>query len=234
MFAQLRSVVLMFVVLTVLTGVVYPLLVTGIAQVVFPHQANGSLIVRDGKLVGSELIGQSFDDPKYFWGRPSATSAFPYDASGSSGSNLGPTNPAQFDAVRARLDAIKKAQPDSTGPVPVDLVTASASGLDPHISPAAAEYQLARRPSAQPPGRPSPQARRPKHGRPHVRHPRRTACQRAEAQPRLGRPQGRKLIYHDGALATGFPQAAHLARIATVASAIFVASICGRHAIPTR
>jgi K+-transporting ATPase ATPase C chain len=144
MFAQLRSVVLMFIVLTAITGVAYPLLVTVIAQTVFPYQANGSLIVRDGKLVGSELIGQSFDDPKYFWGRPSATSAFPNDASASSGSNLGPTNPAQFDAVRARLDAIKKAQPDSTGPVPIDLVTASASGLDPHISPAAAEYQVAR------------------------------------------------------------------------------------------
>ena len=135
MFAQLRSVVLMFVVLTVITGVAYPLLVTVIAQAVFPHQANGSLIVRDGKLVGSELIGQPFDDPKYFWGRPSATSAFPDDASASSGSNLGPTNPAQFDAVRARLDAIKKAQPDSTGPVPIDLVTASASGLDPAHQP---------------------------------------------------------------------------------------------------
>jgi K+-transporting ATPase ATPase C chain len=134
----------MFVVLTVITGVAYPLLVTVIAQTVFPYQANGSLIVRDGKLVGSELIGQSFDDPKYFWGRPSATSAFPDDASASSGSNLGPTNPAQFDAVRTRLDAIKKAQPDSTGPVPIDLVTASASGLDPHITPAAAEYQVAR------------------------------------------------------------------------------------------
>jgi K+-transporting ATPase ATPase C chain len=134
----------MFVVLTVITGVAYPLLVTVIAQTVFPYQANGSLIVRDGTLIGSELIGQSFDDPKYFWGRPSATSAFPDDASSSSGSNLGPTNPVQFDAVRARLDAIKKAQPESTGPVPIDLVTASASGLDPHISPAAAEYQVAR------------------------------------------------------------------------------------------
>jgi potassium-transporting ATPase KdpC subunit len=148
MFAQLRSVVLMFIVLTVITGVAYPLLVTVIAQTVFPYQANGSLIFRDGKLVGSELIGQSFDDAKYFWGRPSATSAFPNDASASSGSNLGPTNPAQFDAVRARLDAIKKAQPDSTGPVPIDLVTASASGLDPQISPAAAEYQIARVASA--------------------------------------------------------------------------------------
>jgi potassium-transporting ATPase KdpC subunit len=144
MFVQLRSVVLMFIVLTLITGVAYPLLVTVIAQTVFPYQANGSLIVRDGKVVGSELIGQSFDDPKYFWGRPSATSAFPNDASASSGSNLGPTNPSQFDAVRARLDAIKKAQPDSTGPVPIDLVTASASGLDPQISPAAAEYQVAR------------------------------------------------------------------------------------------
>jgi potassium-transporting ATPase KdpC subunit len=144
MFAQLRSVVLMFVVLTVITGVAYPLLVTVVAQIVFPYQANGSLIVRDGKLIGSELIGQSFDDPKYFWSRPSATSAFPDDASASSGSNLGPTNPALFDAVRARVNAIKKVQPESTGPVPIDLVTASASGLDPQISPAAAEYQAAR------------------------------------------------------------------------------------------
>jgi potassium-transporting ATPase KdpC subunit len=144
MLAQLRTVVLMFVLLTVLTGVAYPLLVTVIAQTVFPSQANGSLIVRDGKLVGSELIGQAFDDPKYFWGRPSATSAFPNDASASSGSNLGPTNPVQFDAVRSRVEAIKKAQPDSAAPVPIDLVTASASGLDPQISPAAAEYQLAR------------------------------------------------------------------------------------------
>jgi K+-transporting ATPase ATPase C chain len=144
MFAQLRSVVLMFVVLTVITGVAYPLLVTGIAQVMFPYQANGSLILRDGKPIGSALIGQPFDDAKYFWGRPSATSAFPDDASASSGSNLGPTNPAQFDAVRARLEAIKKVQSDSTGPVPIDLVTASASGVDPQISPAAAEYQVAR------------------------------------------------------------------------------------------
>jgi potassium-transporting ATPase KdpC subunit len=144
MFAQLRSVVVMFVLLTVITGVAYPLLVTGVAQVVFPHQANGSLILRDGKLVGSELIGQPFDDSKYFWGRPSATSAFPDDASASSGSNLGPTNPAQLDAVRARVDALKKMQPESSGPVPIDLVTASASGLDPQISPAAAEYQVAR------------------------------------------------------------------------------------------
>ncbi|HEY4232067.1 MAG TPA: potassium-transporting ATPase subunit KdpC [Lacipirellulaceae bacterium] len=144
MFAQLRSVVLMFVLLTVITGVAYPLLVTVVAQIVFPYQANGSLIIRDGKLVGSELIGQTFDDPKYFWGRPSATSAFPDNASASSGSNLGPTNPAQFDAVRSRIDAIKKVQPESTAPIPIDLVTASASGLDPQVSPAAAEYQVAR------------------------------------------------------------------------------------------
>jgi K+-transporting ATPase ATPase C chain len=144
MFTQLRSAILVFVVLTLITGVAYPLAVTLIAQTVFPHQANGSLILRDGKLVGSELLGQAFDDPKYFWGRPSATSAFADDASSSSGSNLGPTNPAQFDAVRARIDALKKVQPESSGPVPIDLVTASASGLDPEISPAAAEYQIAR------------------------------------------------------------------------------------------
>jgi K+-transporting ATPase ATPase C chain len=144
MFTQLRCAVLVFVVLTLITGVAYPLAVTLIAQAAFPHQANGSLIMRDGKLVGSELLGQAFDDPKYFWGRPSATSAFANDASSSSGSNLGPTNPAQLDAVRARLDALKKAQPESTGPVPIDLVTASASGVDPEISPAAAAYQIAR------------------------------------------------------------------------------------------
>ena len=144
MSTQLRSAILVFVVLTLITGVAYPLAVTLIAQTVFPHQANGSLILRDGKLVGSELLGQAFDDPKYFWGRPSATSAFADDASSSSGSNLGPTNPAQFDAVRARIDALKKVQPESNGPVPIDLVTASASGLDPEISPAAAEYQIAR------------------------------------------------------------------------------------------
>jgi K+-transporting ATPase ATPase C chain len=148
MFQQLRAVVVVFVLLTIVTGVVYPLVVTGIAQVVFPHQADGSLIVRHGKLIGSELIGQAFDDPKYFWGRPSATSAFANDASSSTGSNYGPTNPDQLKAVGDRLKALRDADPskaDATKyPVPVDLVTASASGIDPHISPAAAEFQIPR------------------------------------------------------------------------------------------
>ena len=128
----------------VLTGLLYPLAVTGLAQMIFPHQANGSLIVKDGKPVGSVLIGQSFTDPKYFWGRPSATTPNAYNASASSGSNLGPTNPALTDAVKQRIAALRVADPGNTAPVPVDLVTASGSGLDPEISPAAAQYQLAR------------------------------------------------------------------------------------------
>jgi potassium-transporting ATPase KdpC subunit len=131
-------------VLSVLTGIVYPLAVTGIAAVCCAHAAGGSLIVRGGKLVGSALLGQPFDDPKYFWPRPSATTPQPYNGAASTGSNLGPTNPAQIDAVKTRLAALQQADPGATLPVPVDLVTASASGLDPHISPAAAEYQLAR------------------------------------------------------------------------------------------
>jgi len=142
--AQLRPALVMLVLLSVLTGLVYPAIVTGIAQVLFPRQANGSLIVKDGKVVGSTLIGQPFDDPKYFWGRPSATSPFPYNAASSSGSNLGPTNPALYDAVKGRVEALRAADPGNTAPVPVDLVTASGSGLDPHISPAAALYQVGR------------------------------------------------------------------------------------------
>jgi len=142
--AQLRPALVILVALTFVTGVAYPLLVTGVAQAVFPSQAQGSLITKDGKLVGSALIGQSFDDPKYFWGRPSATSPFPYNAASSSGSNLSPTNPDLVKAVQARVEALRAADPGNTAPVPVDLVTASGSGLDPHISPAAALYQVSR------------------------------------------------------------------------------------------
>ena len=134
----------MLVVMTLITGVAYPLAVTGIAQVAFPRQANGSLIRKDGKIVGSELIGQAFSDPKHFWSRPSATSPTPYNGASSSGSNRGPTNPALEDAVEARVKAMRDAGSDPSQPVPVDLVTASASGLDPDISPAAARYQIAR------------------------------------------------------------------------------------------
>jgi potassium-transporting ATPase KdpC subunit len=140
----IRQSVLVYLVLTVLTGVAYPLLVTGVAQVAFTHAANGSLIEHDGKVVGSELIGQQFDDPRYFSSRPSATGPVPYNAAASTGSNLGPTNPAQLDAVKGRVESVKQANENSTAPVPIDLVTASGSGLDPHISPAAAEYQVAR------------------------------------------------------------------------------------------
>lgn len=144
MAAQLRSALMVFFILTILTGVAYPLAVTGLAQLLFPDQANGSLIYKDGKPLGSTLIGQPFDDPKYFWGRPSATAPFPYNAAASSGSNLGPTNPVLPEAVKTRVAALKAADPGNDAPVPVDLVTASGSGLDPHISPAAAEYQVRR------------------------------------------------------------------------------------------
>ena len=141
---QLRPALVSLVALTLITGLLYPLVVTGIAQVLFPRQANGSLILINGQPVGSSLIGQPFDAPKYFWGRPSATSPFPYNAAASSGSNLGPTNDALIKAVQARIDALKAADPDNPLPLPVDLVTASGSGLDPHISPAAAAYQVRR------------------------------------------------------------------------------------------
>ncbi len=140
----IRSAIVMLLLMTVITGVAYPLAVTGLAQVLFPSQANGSLIVKDGKPIGSTLIGQSFDDPKYFWGRPSATSPQPNNAASSNASNLGPTNPALTDAVKQRIDALRAADPGNTQPVPVDLVTASGSGLDPEISPAAAAYQVDR------------------------------------------------------------------------------------------
>ena len=144
----LRPALVLFVLLTLLTGVAYPLVVTGAAQALFPAQAAGSLIVRDGKPVGSELIGQNFADPGHFWGRPSATGPMPYNAAASSGANQGPLNPALLDAVKGRIAALRAADPGNTSPVPVDLVTASSSGLDPHISPAAARYQVARVASA--------------------------------------------------------------------------------------
>ncbi len=144
MFKELRPAVVSFLLLTLLTGIAYPLLVTGISQLAMPGQANGSMIMKDGKPAGSELIGQSFSDPKYFWSRPSATGPMPNNAAASSGSNLGPTNPALMDAIKARIQALTDADPGNRQLVPVDLVTASASGLDPHISPAAAQYQLAR------------------------------------------------------------------------------------------
>jgi potassium-transporting ATPase KdpC subunit len=148
---QFRPAIVALVILTIITGIIYPLVVTGIAQVIFPYQANGSIITGpNGKPAGSGLIGQQFDDPKYFWGRLSATEPVPYTAfnadklTGSSGSNYGPLNPALKDAVKARIDALKAADPSNTAPIPVDLVTASGSGLDPHISPAAAAYQVSR------------------------------------------------------------------------------------------
>ncbi len=144
MTAHLRPALMSLILFTVITGVVYPLVVTGIAQVLFPFQANGSLIVKDGKVLGSALIGQPFDDPKYFWSRPSATSPFGYNAGASTGSNLSPTNPDLVKAVQGRVEALRAADPGNTAPVPVDLVTASGSGLDPHISPAAALYQVSR------------------------------------------------------------------------------------------
>jgi potassium-transporting ATPase KdpC subunit len=133
-----------FVVLTVLTGLVYPLVITGVAQAMFPQQANGSLIRQDDRVVGSSLIGRYFDDPKYFWGRPSATSPDPYNGASSSGSNLGPTNPDLLMAIQGRVEALRAADPGSDQPISTDLVTASGSGLDPHISVAAAEYQIPR------------------------------------------------------------------------------------------
>jgi K+-transporting ATPase ATPase C chain len=145
MLTQLRQAVLIFIALSIVTGVLYPLAVTAVAYVVFPHAAHGSVIINeDGQPVGSELIGQPFSDRKYFWGRPSATGPFPYNSMADSGSNLGPTNPGLIDAVQQRVAKLCEADPDNDQPVPVDLVTASASGLDPHISPAAAYYQIPR------------------------------------------------------------------------------------------
>jgi len=139
-----RPALVLFAVLSLVTGLLYPLLVTGVAQTVFPYQANGSLIERDNKVIGSTLIGQPFSQPGNFWSRPSATGPTAYNAAGSSGSNLGPSSPALAEAVKARIEALRAADPGNAAPVPVDLVTASASGLDPHISVAAARYQVAR------------------------------------------------------------------------------------------
>jgi K+-transporting ATPase ATPase C chain len=144
MLKELKTALALLALLSVVTGGLYPLVVTGVAQVVLPHQASGSLIKQDGKVVGSELIGQPFSDPKYFWPRPSATGPVPYNAGASSGSNLGPLNPALEEAVKARIKALKAFDPGNPLPIPVDLVTTSGSGLDPHISPAAAEYQMGR------------------------------------------------------------------------------------------
>lgn len=144
MFKQLRPVFMVFLLLSVLTGIVYPLLVAGVAQLAFPEKANGSLIRGEGGSAGSELVGQPFDDPKYFWGRLSATPDFPYNAASSSGSNLGPSNPALVEAVKARVAAFQKADPENTSSIPIDLVTSSGSGLDPHLSPAAVLYQVSR------------------------------------------------------------------------------------------
>ncbi len=144
MLTDIRRAVTMLAVMTLVTGLIYPLAVTGIGAALFPQKAKGSLIQRDGKVVGSALVGQPFSDPRYFWGRPSATATHPYNAAISSGSNQGPLNPALAEAVAGRVKALRDADPGNTAPVPIDLVTASASGLDPHITPAAADYQAGR------------------------------------------------------------------------------------------
>jgi potassium-transporting ATPase KdpC subunit len=144
MLTQIRPAIVMFVLLAILTGLLYPFAITGLAQVLFPWQANGSLLYRDGQPVGSALLGQAFDDPKYFWGRLSATGPFPYNAAASSGSNYGPLSSALTDAAKARIEALKASDPGNQRPIPVDLVTSSGSGLDPNISPAAALYQAPR------------------------------------------------------------------------------------------
>ncbi|MCX5679264.1 MAG: potassium-transporting ATPase subunit KdpC [Candidatus Omnitrophica bacterium] len=144
MFKELRSAISVFIILTIITGILYPLFVTGIAKAFFHTKANGSLIYRDGKIIGSALIGQPFDDPKYLWGRLSATSPVPYNSSSSLGSNIGPSNPLFLETVKARIEKLRAADPKNKVPIPVDLVTSSASGLDPHISLAGAYYQISR------------------------------------------------------------------------------------------
>lgn len=144
MFRMIRNTLMSLLLFTVITGFIYPLVVTGIAQVIFPGKANGTIITKNGKAVGSDLLGQQFEDPKYFWGRLSATTPYPYNGGSSSGSNLGPNNPDLMKAVQTRIQALHDADPGNTAKIPVDLVTASGSGLDPHISPAAAAYQVQR------------------------------------------------------------------------------------------
>ncbi len=169
----LRPAICLLAALSVVTGIVYPLVVTGAAQLLFHHPANGSVIERDGKMYGSELIGQPFDDPKYFWSRPSATAPFADNPSASGASNLGPNNAALGDAVKQRIAALHAADPGNAAPVPVDLVTASGSGLDPHVSPAAARYQVCARRARARPGRSGcGETCQPRNGRPHVRGPR--------------------------------------------------------------
>lgn len=144
MLKEFRPAITSFLLLTIITGIAYPFVVTAVAQKFMPERANGSLIVKEGRTMGSALIGQNFSDPKYFWGRPSATAPQPYNASASSGSNQGPTNPALVEAIKARIQALTESDPDNIQAIPVDLITASGSGLDPHISPSAAEYQVQR------------------------------------------------------------------------------------------
>jgi len=144
MSSLIRPAIVLFLIMTAITGIAYPLVVTGMAQLVFPDQAGGSLVMKGGKAVGSRLIGQNFSDPKYFWSRPSATSPQPYNGTGSTASNLGPLNPALTDGIKKNIDALHAADPTNTAPVPVDLVTASGSGLDPELSLAGARYQVAR------------------------------------------------------------------------------------------
>ncbi len=187
MLKEIRPAVVSFLLLTLLTGIAYPLLVTGVSQAVMPDKANGSMIMKDGKPVGSSLIGQSFSDPKYFWGRPSATSPMPNNPTASSGSNLGPTNPALMDAVKGRVQALRDADPGNQQPVPVDLVTASGSGLDPHISPAAAKLSAcARGEGAQSQPGCSGQIGRGTHREPPVRHTGRASGKCAGTQSGAG------------------------------------------------
>lgn len=148
MLTMIRNAFMSLILFTLITGIIYPMTVTGLAQLIFPYQANGSIITKDGKAIGSVLIGQQFDDPKYFWGRPSATTPYPYNASSSSGSNLGPSNPDLIKSVQSHVQALRAADPNNMAKIPIDLVTASGSGLDPHISPAAARYQARRVASA--------------------------------------------------------------------------------------